>query len=155
MNIIVCLEDKNGMMFNKRRLSQDIAIREDIYKNMDGKSLIMNDYSYKMFSKDEPKIDIIVREDLPVCDSENLQFIEDKQLGNFESEIDKIIVYYWNRRYPSDLKFDIDFSNGKWEVVSEEEYERRKLEEAETKVDPRLAKLSELFDATSNEDDKA
>lgn len=123
MNIIVCLEDKNGMMFNKRRLSQDVAIREDIYKNMDGKSLIMNDYSYKMFSKDEPKIDIIVREDLPVCDSENLQFIEDKQLGNFESEIDKMIVYYWNRRYPSDLKFDIDFSNGKWEVVSEEEFE--------------------------------
>ena len=40
MNIIVCLEDKNGMMFNKRRLSQDVAIREDIYKNMDGKSLI-------------------------------------------------------------------------------------------------------------------
>ena len=35
MNIIVCLEDKNGMMFNKRRLSQDVAIREDIYKNMD------------------------------------------------------------------------------------------------------------------------
>ena len=98
MNIIVCLEDKNGMMFNKRRLSQDVAIREDIYKNMDGKSLIMNDYSYKMFSKDEPKIDVIVREDLPVCDSENLQFIEDKQLGNFES-------------------------NGKWEVVSEKEFE--------------------------------
>ena len=41
MNIIVCLEDKNGMMFNKRRLSQDVAIREDIYKNMDGKSLII------------------------------------------------------------------------------------------------------------------
>ena len=99
MNIIVCLEDKNGMMFNKRRLSQDVAIREDIYKNMDGKSLIMNAYSYKMFSKDEPKIDIIVREDLPVCDKENLQFIEDKQLGNFESEIDKIIVYYWNRNH--------------------------------------------------------
>ena len=39
MNIIVCLEDKNGMMFNKRRLSQDKVIREDIYNNMDGKVL--------------------------------------------------------------------------------------------------------------------
>ena len=116
MNIIVCLEDKNGMMFNKRRLSQDVAIREDIYKNMDGKSLIMNDYSYKMFSK------------------ENLQFIEDKQLGNFESEIDKIIVYYWNRRYPSDLKFDIDFSNGKWEIVSEEEFEGNSHDKITKKV---------------------
>ena len=112
MNIIVCLEDKNGMMFNKRRLSQDKVIREDIYNNMDGKSLIMNSYSFKMFEKDNPTIDIIVREDLPLCDKDNLQFIEDKQLGKFESEIDKIIVYYWNRRYPSDLKFDIDFSDG-------------------------------------------
>ena len=41
MNIIVCLEDKNGMMFNKRRLSQDKVIREDIYNNMDGKSQII------------------------------------------------------------------------------------------------------------------
>ena len=100
MNIIVCLEDKNGMMFNKRRLSQDVAIRED----------------------------------LPVCDSENLQFIEDKQLGNFESEIDKMIVYYWNRRYPSDLKFDIDFSNGKWEIVSEEEFEGNSHDKITKKV---------------------
>ena len=128
MNIIVCLEDKNGMMFNKRRLSQDKVIREDIYNNMDGKSLVMNSYSFKMFEKDNPTIDIIVREDLPLCDKDNLQFIEDKQLGNFESEIDKIIVYYWNRRYPSDLKFDIDFSDsvcksdGNWEVISEEEF---------------------------------
>lgn len=122
MNIIVCLEDKNGMMFNKRRLSQDKVIREDIYNNMDWKSLVMNSYSFKMFEKDNPTIDIIVREDLPLCDKDNLQFIEDKQLGKFESEIDKIIVYYWNRRYPSDLKFDIDFSDGNWEVISEEEF---------------------------------
>ena len=56
MNIIVCLEDKNGMMFNKRRLSQDKVIREDIYNNMDGKSLVMNSYSFKMFEKDNPTI---------------------------------------------------------------------------------------------------
>lgn len=37
-----------------------------------------------------------------------------------------------------------------WEVVSEEEYLRKQEEAAETQVDPRLAKLSELF---SNDDD--
>ncbi|MBU5335115.1 ribonuclease Z [Intestinibacter bartlettii] len=134
MNLIVCLEDKNGMMFNKRRLSQDVAIREDIYKNMDGKSLIMNAYSFKMFEKDNPEVDIVVREDLPVCDKENLQFIEDKQLGKFESEINKMIVYYWNRRYPSDLKFDIDFEDGNWEVVSEEEFEGNSHEKITKKI---------------------
>ncbi|MBO0481829.1 YceD family protein [Candidatus Enterococcus courvalinii] len=38
-----------------------------------------------------------------------------------------------------------------WEVISEAEHERRKVEEAETKVDPRLAKLSEFFDDESKE----
>ena len=42
---------------------------------------------------------------------------------------------------------------GDWEVVSEEEYQRRKMEEAENKIDPRLAKLSELFDSKSKDDD--
>lgn len=30
MNIIVCLDDKNGMMFNKRRQSQDKILRNSI-----------------------------------------------------------------------------------------------------------------------------
>ena len=43
-------------------------------------------------------------------------------------------LYYWNRRYPSDLKFDIDFSNGKWEVVSEEEFEGNSHDKITKKV---------------------
>ena len=34
-----------------------------------------------------------------------------------------------------------------------EDYQRRKMEEAENKIDPRLAKLSELFDSKSKDDD--
>ncbi len=134
MNLIVCLEDKNGMMFNKRRLSQDVVIREDIYNNLDKNSLIMNSYSFKMFEKDNSDKDIVVREDLPVEDSDNLQFIEDKQLGDFEDKIDKLIIYYWNRRYPSDLKFNIDLENGKWQVVSEEEFPGNSHEKITKKI---------------------
>ena len=41
MNIIVCVDDNNGMMFNKRRVSQDVEVREDIYKNLNGKTLFI------------------------------------------------------------------------------------------------------------------
>ena len=73
-------------------------------------------------------------EDLPVDDNENFQFIEDKQLSEYEDIIDKITIYYWNRRYPSDLKFDIDFSNDKWQVISEEEFPGKSHEKITKKI---------------------
>lgn len=134
MNIIVCVDDNNGMMFNKRRVSQDIVLREDIYKNLGDKKLIMNAYSFKMFQKDGTDKDIIVEENIPIKDEVNFQFIEDKSLSQFEGKIEKIIIYYWNRRYPSDLKFDIDVSNGNWEVVSEEEFAGKSHEKITKKI---------------------
>jgi uncharacterized protein len=41
-----------------------------------------------------------------------------------------------------------------WEVLSEEDYAQKKQAEAQQTTDPRLAKLSELFDETSEDDDK-
>ena len=134
MNIIVCLEDNNGMMFNKRRLSQDVEVRNDIYKNLGDKSLIMNNYSFKMFQKDNSDKNIVVSEDIPADDDQNFQFIEDKKLCNFEDKIGQMIIYYWNRRYPSDLKFDIDITDGNWEVVSEEEFAGKSHEKITKKI---------------------
>lgn len=41
-----------------------------------------------------------------------------------------------------------------WEVLSEEEFLNRRHEEAQQTMDPRLAKLSELFSETTDEEDK-
>ena len=88
--------------------------------------------------------------------AEEILLIEDAKLDLTESIEDNILLAIPMRVLTEEEEKTTDFPKGTdWEVVSEEEYERRKLEEAETKVDPRLAKLSELFDATSNEDDKA
>ncbi|OJG74530.1 hypothetical protein RV12_GL002587 [Enterococcus quebecensis] len=40
-----------------------------------------------------------------------------------------------------------------WEVLSEEAYLQKRQEEAQETMDPRLAKLSELFSETTDEDD--
>lgn len=88
--------------------------------------------------------------------AEEILLIEDAKLDLTESIEDNILLAIPMRVLTEEEEKTTDFPKGTdWEVVSEEEYARRKLEEAETKVDPRLAKLSELFDATSNEDDKA
>lgn len=132
MNIIVCVEDNNGMMFNKRRVSQDVEVRNDIYKNLYGKTLIMNSYSFKMFEKDGSNANIKVDENLPIDDNMNFQFIENVKLSKFEQKIDNLVVYYWNRKYPNDFKFDIDIS--KWKLVSEVEFIGKSHEKITKKV---------------------
>ena len=51
MHVILCADDRNGMMFHRRRQSRDRAVLEDIEKLRAGKKLLMNKYSDKMFSE--------------------------------------------------------------------------------------------------------
>ena len=49
MIVMLCVDDKYGMMFNCRRQSQDRVLREQIQKLTGGKPLWMNAYSKKQF----------------------------------------------------------------------------------------------------------
>ena len=49
MKIIVCVDDNNGMMFNKRRQSRDRVLIQDIIANLDGSNLLIAPYSEKLF----------------------------------------------------------------------------------------------------------
>lgn len=46
MNVIVCLDDKNGMLFNKRRQSQDKILRLNIKEFIHNKNLFMNNINH-------------------------------------------------------------------------------------------------------------
>ncbi|MEG0367089.1 MAG: hypothetical protein RR585_09655 [Coprobacillus sp.] len=120
MKIIVCLDERNGMMFNHRRLSQDVMVRRDILKNMNGRKLFMNNYSYQMFKDDEFIKNIYIEENMPLLNDE-YQFIEDKPLIHYAHDIQQIVIYYWNRRYPSDVQFDIDINDGNWRLLLDDE----------------------------------
>lgn len=120
MKIIVCLDDRNGMMFNRRRQSQDRMVREDIMRL--SLPIVMNAYSYKMFEKDAFAETIIVNDELPVLKEACYQFIEDLDVKPYENQITEIIVYSWNRNYPSDLKWTIDLTDKQWQKISETEF---------------------------------
>lgn len=123
MNIIVCLDDNNGMMFNKRRQSQDKLLRVSIKELVKGKTLFMNEYSYKLY-KDINNENIIVSENyLDECENDNFCLVENKPLNNYIEKIDNIIIYKWNRIYPSDLYFDVDIKNEQWELIETEEFQ--------------------------------
>ena len=51
MMIIACVDEKNGLMFNHRRQSRDLAVCRDILRECRGKKLYMSVYSARLFEE--------------------------------------------------------------------------------------------------------
>ena len=123
MNVIVCLDDNNGMMFNKRRQSQDKILRTSIKELIKNNTLFMNEYSYKLYKYIDDGNIIVSENYLDECENDGFCLVEDKTLSNYIEKINNIIIYKWNRTYPSDLYFDINVQNEKWELIESEEFQ--------------------------------
>lgn len=123
MNIIVCLDDNNGMMFNKRRQSQDKVLRTSIKELVKDNNLFMNEYSYKLY-KDIDDGNIRVCDNyLDECGNNDFCLVENNLLSSYIDKINTIIIYKWNRHYPGDLYFDINVKDEKWELINSEDFE--------------------------------
>ena len=105
MVLIVCLDLNNGMYFNNRRQSRDREVIKDIAFITKNNNLIMTEYSHKLFENECENI--VITDDFEgqylkndFCFVEN----EDVQLEN----IKKIIVYRWDKVYPSDYCLNLE-----------------------------------------------
>ena len=121
MNIFVCLDESGGMAFNKRRQSMDRVIREDMLQMVGEQKLYVNAYTARQFKEGSDKL-IVEDNVLEITDEDAYIFIEDMQIGEFISKIEKIIVYRWKREYPADLFLDIDLTASLWKLSVSEEF---------------------------------
>ena len=120
MVLAVCIDDHNGLMFNKRRVSADRNVIEDIIHNMTGDTISIAPYSLPLFKDYEHRVAVT---DAFLDHSNVFCFAE---YGNFLDIIDTVqtlIVYKWNRKYPSDLKFPMDQYKSIMILKSVEEFE--------------------------------
>ena len=117
--LIACVDDAMGMMFNRRRLSQDKRVLEDIGQMCDGAKLWTAPYSEKLFK--EYKVHIQISEEfLNLCGESDFCFLEDRKIGVYEERMSKIILYCWNRKYPSDIQLNLDWD--KWKLERQTEF---------------------------------
>ena len=105
MVLIVCVDDNNGLMFNKRRLSSDRAVLLDILELLGADSIAMTHYSASLFQGFESKI--VTSEDFLDLKC-NFVFAECGDFLKIAHDVDMLILYKWNRKYPSDQKFPLD-----------------------------------------------
>ena len=105
MYIIAIVDESYGMMFNNRRISMDRVILEKIGEVLDGKKLWINNFSAEEYV--DSKINFQVDDDFVDKAGEGEYiFIENIQIRKYHDKIDGAILFYWNRRYPSDFKLD-------------------------------------------------
>ena len=122
MIVCVALDDNNGMLFNNRRQSQDKILRDNLLNESKSSRLWMNEYSMKQFVEQIPENVVVDNDFMDKASIDDYCFVEDVLLANYENKIRKLIIYKWNRVYPTDMYLDIDLSNGGWHMESSEEF---------------------------------
>lgn len=118
MIIAVCVDDKLGMLFNKRRQSKDRELRKDLLSLTD--KLYVNSYTAKQFSEEEQSKLYISEDFLAEAGDNAICFVENVSLDEYDSDITQLILYRWNRIYPADVRFTVDLSD--WELKEEIEF---------------------------------
>ncbi|MBR7123102.1 MAG: ribonuclease Z [Oscillospiraceae bacterium] len=102
MKLIVCLDDRNGMLFNKRRQSSDIRVTHKILEIASARPIWMNKYSAYLFAEQQGNIHI-AENFLEQAYGDVYCFVENVDLTPYLSMTDELIVFRWNRLYPSDF----------------------------------------------------
>ncbi len=125
MKIIVCLDDKGGMLFNGRRQSRDSALISHMLALTGGRRLYMNEYSARLFGEDiRRKAKNVTVDDafLFFAGEEDYCFVENEDVSDFLDVIDEVIIYRWGRVYPSDVRFPVSMFAPRWRLTHTEEF---------------------------------
>lgn len=102
MTLYICLDDRNGLQFNKRRQSRDAAVLEDIRSQCAG-NLLIESFSEKLIREAElPYV-------LPPETAEDY-FAENIPSEEVLAKTGKLVIYRWNRHYPSDIRWEPDLA---------------------------------------------
>ncbi len=101
MKYILCIDDSMGIKFNKRRVSKDIEIIKDIL-TFTSLNLIIDDDSIDLFQYYDINIDSF-------NNNENSYHFTEKDI----EDCSELILYLFNKKYPSDTKLTIDLNNYK------------------------------------------
>lgn len=114
MIVITCIDDNGGTMFNHRRQSQDRILRSKIVELVDSAPLWMNPYSATQFEDCDIPNCVVDEDFLQKVNPGEYCFVEGIPLGSISEKIEKVILFRWNRVYPSDQKFDLSMATDNW-----------------------------------------
>ena len=118
MNIIACVDDHMGLLFNNRRQSRDKKVLEKIAELTKDTNLLIHSFSAKLFGEG-PKVDDHFLES---AKKEDFCFVENVSVAPHLDQIEKLYLFKWNRDYPFDFIFDLE-PEQHFNLISTQEFE--------------------------------
>jgi len=106
ITVAVCLDDELGRTFGGRRQSRDRVLLADLLAECGEHALYAERYSETLFPG---SAHVTVCDDpMAVCPDGGVCFLETLPIKPRVAQIDRLILYRWNRLYPADFYMDID-----------------------------------------------
>ena len=118
ITVVLCLDDEGGMTFFGKRQSRDRILIDELCESTAGE-IYITDFSARLFEA-HPGRARVSSDPISECPDGGTVFIENLPLLPHKKKIENIILYKWNRLYPSDQKIDISFSD--FEAVARKEF---------------------------------
>lgn len=115
MVMITCVEDRDGTMFNNRRLSMDSVVYRKILELASGKNLWTDAGAGRLFRETGMAAAAGVLEDadfLNKAEDGDFCFVEGQDMADVRDRLEGIVLFYWNRKYPADRYFDRSLLEG-------------------------------------------
>ena len=133
MTYICCVDDYASLSFNKRRNSSDRFVIEDIIKTVWKATLRVDTYTAKLF-RDKQIPSLIIDDDcLENAKNGEFVFVERQNPSAYLKAGDQLILYHWNRHYPSDNRLNLtgwnppEITTGEFEGYSPENITKTKV----------------------------
>lgn len=113
MTLVFTVDECYGLAFGKRRQSRDRELTKDLVRYANGRNIYAEEYSRLLF--DEAEIDTasvgVSFNDDPLAEAsgDSVILLELSCPDGALDLVDEVVIYLWNRRYPSTAKLDIGY----------------------------------------------
>lgn len=108
MKVIVCVDDRLGTEFNRRPLARDRELMRDLMLLVGRERLWMEPRFLPLLPEEARKRVFLHSDPLSAAAPGDYVFSAGKPLQGHEDGIEELILYRWNRLYPSDRKLDLN-----------------------------------------------
>ena len=121
ITVAVCVDEKGGMLLFGRRQSRDRVLIADFLSSVGERTVHITPFSEKLFQgANNVKVS---NAPILAADDGDFVFIEDMALSGIIDNVSTLIIYNWNRHYPSDVKIDIDPTASGFALVESYDFE--------------------------------
>ena len=120
MKVIVCIDERGGVCFHGRRVSQDRQQREDVLIHYGDEGLLMKESASRLYGIND-SVTVIQDWKEELTDS-RWWVAEDTEFLCWKDQLEELVIYKWNRTYPFDEKLSVPLDRQIWKKKKKRQF---------------------------------